>query len=311
MKILVAEDDAMSLRMLQVFLQRAGHEVVTAANGIEALERMQAEDAPRLLLLDWEMPQMDGIEVCSQLRSVVTDLPPYIIFITAKDGLGDMVRGLDAGASDFVRKPFNREELSARIRVGERTLMLQAQLWEARQQMEHLAMHDTLTETYNRRAMLEAMERELSFARRSGHQLAIAILDIDRFKMINDTHGHHIGDAVLRSFAAVMKQCIRKSDLLARWGGEEFLVMAHVSGAPSLAKHPLFERIRAAVESDGVEIEAGQTLHYTVSIGVTYCDGRESIDTVLRRADDGLYAAKNGGRNRVVTLLPEAEAQLA
>lgn len=186
MKILIADDDNVSRLLLHRLLNRWGFDSVEVADGEKALEIMRADDAPELVLLDWEMPKADGPEVCRQLRLMDKAVPPYIIFVTAKDTLFDLVLGLDMGASDFIRKPYKQEELRARIQVGIRTIALQTQLVEARNRMEHLAMYDMLTEVYNRRAIMDLFGRELSRCAREQHTLLVAMADLDYFKKLND-----------------------------------------------------------------------------------------------------------------------------
>lgn len=300
MKILVADDDKVSQRLLQHLLKSWGHEPVLASDGLEALAVMDGEEPPKLILLDWEMPGMDGLEVCQRIRQADNPTPPYIIFVTAKDTLNEMVKGLDVGASDFVRKPFNREELRARIRVGERTIGLQDELNKARKQMEHLAMYDPLTEVFNRRAMLDTLPRELARVRREGKTLAVGIADIDHFKIINDKYGHPAGDAALKHFVGILQSCVRTSDTIGRWGGEEFLILApmQTTGSNPIEQMTLFERIRSEVEAATLNHE-GTLIKFTVSIGVTFGHGSEGLDNLLSTADIALYHAKEGGRNQI------------
>lgn len=299
MKILLADDDRVSRRLLQVLLERWGHETVMAADGLEALEILDGPEPPMLILLDWEMPGLDGLEVCRRIGEEERASPPYIIFVTAKDAMVDMVRGLDAGAADFIRKPFNREELRARIRVGVRTLELQAELMEARRQMEELAMHDPLTEIFNRRALWDLLYKEVARCHRESAGLSVAVLDLDRFKQINDHHGHEGGDRILKEFVETAQACIRESDTLGRWGGEEFLLVAphSVPRSENSGLNPLFERLRKAVEERRILLD-GKVVSLTVSIGVAQLQAGEPVEHLVRRDDEALYQAKESGRNR-------------
>lgn len=301
MDILVAEDSKVSQAMLKAILGRWGHRVVLAADGLKALEIMDKPDAPQLILLDWIMPGMDGLDVCRKLLEDPSREPPYIIFLTAKDTMSDMVVGLGAGASDFIKKPFNREELHARINVGQRTLRLQKELVAAREKMANLAMIDPLTGAFNRRAMIEMIEKEQARTIRKGGAIWLALFDVDRFKQINDTHGHHVGDQVLVEFCDVIRKRIRKTDTLSRWGGEEFLLMAPAGDYElSLASvSPLFDRIRQSIEDTPVHAE-GKEIRYTTSAGVALLHAHDNLDLILQSADAALYEAKRGGRNRVV-----------
>jgi diguanylate cyclase (GGDEF)-like protein len=304
MKILVAEDDRVSQRLLEMLLKRWGHEVILASDGRQALDIMLSKDIPPLVLLDWEMPDMDGIDVCRKIREKEMVEAPYIIFLTAKDSSEYMVQGLEAGASDFIRKPFQKEELKARINVGIRTITLQQQLVSAHRMMERIAMQDLLTGVYNRRAMLEILPREIARAKREGSHLALGILDIDHFKTINDTYGHHAGDAALVAFAQLLKDSTRPYDTVCRWGGEEFMIVAPFledSGVKG-AEHPLFERIREGTEQLRVKVDT-RNLGFTVSIGLSMYTGEEEMEEVIRRADEALYDAKRSGRNRIAAHL--------
>lgn len=297
MRILIADDDLTSRLMLAAALKTWGHEPVVATNGLEAWEALRQPDAPALVVLDWVMPGMDGLEVLGQVRALDTPRPPYIIMLTGRSEGADIVAGLEAGADDYVGKPFNNEELRARLRVGERTLELQARLVEAREALAHQATHDSLTELPNRRAVLDQLGRELSRATRDGAELSIGMCDIDHFKAVNDTHGHQVGDDVLRGFAATMRAVVRDYDLVGRYGGEEFLLVA-----PRPAGHPRenpYERLRARVASTPVVTRAGEVA-ITVSIGVASRVGAVTVDALLAEADAALYQAKADGRNRVV-----------
>ena len=308
MKILVADDDSISRTVLQHLLLRWGHEPITACDGEEALAIMRGEDPPQLLLLDWEMPKLDGLEVCRELRELKTDLPPYIIFVTAKDSSSEIVRALEYGGSDFVKKPFNKDELGARIRVGVRNLQLQAELVQARKQMEHLAMYDALTGVYNRRAIMDILPREINRAERNQQCLAVAIADLDHFKTVNDRYGHAVGDTVLVEAVKTLQGCVRLSDCIGRWGGEEFILLTAVDKRfmDNQELPQLFERIRSAIEMQRIEHE-GQPIAITTSIGVTCASNGNSIEAILHAADMALYQAKNEGRNRICWGIPDSE----
>lgn len=296
MRALIADDDGSARYLLQKLLTRWGLEATVVSDGIAALEVMDQPDPPRLLLLDWEMPQMDGLEVCRVLRERDTLNPPYIIFLTAKRAPNDMVRALDAGASDCIRKPYDWDELHARIRVGARTLKLQDQLHAVQKEMRNLAMNDMLTGIYNRRAIAERLEQELARTRRSGVPLSVGLVDLDQLKEINDTWGHQSGDAAIIAIANTARKLIRKSDVLGRWGGDEFLIIA--LGEIENETNPLFERIRKSTEESAVMFD-GNEIPMTVSIGVATATADETVEELLHRADLALYHVKKNGRNGI------------
>jgi two-component system cell cycle response regulator len=300
MRILIAEDDLTSRNMLAAVLRKAGHEVMETVDGAETWKELQRPDAPRLVILDWMMPGMDGLEVIRQVRAVKTDRPPYLIMLTARGEKADIIAGLDAGANDYLAKPFDVGELRARVEVGRRMVEMQDALCKARDALAHEASHDPLTRIFNRRAVVSVLSRELSRESRQHHGLAAGICDIDHFKKINDTYGHMVGDDVLCAFTRLLRTGLRDYDCLGRIGGEEFLVIAPEvdnDGATNL-----FERLRMRVANTPISTRAG-TVTITVSIGVRIVREGDTIDTVLAAADDALYRAKKGGRNRVCLAL--------
>ncbi|HRZ82753.1 MAG TPA: diguanylate cyclase [Candidatus Hydrogenedentes bacterium] len=301
MRVLVAEDDPSSRVLLATMLKKWGHEPVCAADGLEAWNLLEQAGAPRLVLLDWVMPGLDGPEVCRRLRAVETSDPPFVIMLTGRAEKGDIILGLDAGANDYLAKPYDPEELRARLGVACRMLELQRGLLEARDRLEHLAMHDPLTGVLNRRAVLERLEQEIARAARSDGRLFVGMCDLDHFKRVNDTLGHQAGDDVLAVFTRRIAGNLRAYDSLGRYGGEEFLIIAPASGKPD--PRCLFERLRAEVEGSPIETRAGEVT-ISVSIGVADGPGKGSVDGLIEAADRALYLAKTQGRNRVV-LAPE------
>lgn len=297
MRILIAEDDVTSRDILIAFLEKQGHEVVVTLDGAQALQAMRQADAPKMAILDWMMPEMDGIDVCRNIRALDTEEPPYILMLTGKAERGDIVKGLDAGANDYLVKPFDFGELRARVDVGRRMVEMQSALIESRKALAHEATHDPLTNVLNRRAILKRLEEELARAERNGGELAIGMCDIDHFKQVNDTYGHQAGDEVLCGFVRTLTGCLRKYDSLGRLGGEEFLlILPLMAGTDCMS---LFERIRRHVSQNKIETCAGP-LSITVSIGVaSRAPGDVATDHLLQRADDALYVAKSTGRNRI------------
>jgi two-component system, cell cycle response regulator len=295
-RILVAEDDPVSRRVLEVFLLKRGFEVVTAANGTEALQLLEKDDAPRLAILDWMMPGMEGIQVCQKIRERPAQAYVYILLLTAKSQKEDLLKGLDSGADDYLTKPFDPQELHARLRVGLRILDLQDSLIAAREELRFRASHDALTGVSNRGAILETLRREHSRQMRAGGSFGIIMLDLDHFKTINDTRGHPCGDAVLQEAAKRMTLSVRAYDTVGRYGGEEFLIIVPAADAPSVLA--LAERIRKTFESKPIETQQGD-VSITASFGVAASSSAKQTppDALLRLADEALYRAKARGRN--------------
>jgi len=294
MRILIAEDDHTSRLMLQALVKKWGFAVVAVADGEEAWSIMQQPESPRLAVLDWMMPGMDGVEVCRRLRAVDNPEPPYLIMLTARGNKADIVEALKAGADDYVQKPFDPEELRARISVGCRILDLQQRLAE-------LANTDPLTGLYNRRRFFEGTREEIARSRRYQYPLSLLMVDVDHFKVVNDTYGHDAGDILLQHLAALFKNFLREGDMVGRLGGEEFaILLGHTDQdqAESVA-----ERIRQAVETQPVTYQ-DQQIKITLSIGVSQLSpAEEDPYPVLKRADDMLFLAKGKGRNCVVASL--------
>ena len=282
--------------MLAAILAKLGHEPLVVEDGLAAAAALERADAPPLVLLDWNMPGLEGPEVCRRLRQAASVSPPYVILLTARGSKDDVVRGLGAGANDYIAKPYDVGELMARIAVGTRMLELQTELVNARNALEFQALHDPLTGLPNRRALLERLTGELARAEREESPLAVGMCDLDHFKRINDAHGHAVGDAVLVAFARVAGSTLRVSDVVGRYGGEEFLVIA--PGSAGIPGEGPFERVVTTVAAHPVTV-GPQTIPVTVSIGVAGLSGRESVDSLLAAADAALYRAKAEGRNRV------------
>lgn len=296
MRILIADDDPVSRRLLEGTLVRLGHEVVSVSDGQEALVSLLSPDGPRLAILDWMMPGADGLDVCRTLRRRSAPYV-YVILLTARDRREDMVAGLDAEADDFLTKPFDKIELRARLRSGERVLGLQERLLKAQEALREQATHDHLTGLWNRGEILEELDRETARARREKRPLAVVMADIDHFKQINDTHGHQAGDAVLRQTAERMRSVMRNYDSIGRYGGEEFLFV--LPGCDLAEARQVAERARALV--NGAPHHVGDLdLQISISLGVAWAsDGSTEPTAIIKTADDALYRAKAKGRNRV------------
>jgi diguanylate cyclase (GGDEF)-like protein len=299
MKILIAEDDPTSQMILIAVVSEWGYEPVAVEDGMQALSVLQAEDPPRILLLDWEMPKLNGLALCQKIREVETSNPPYIILLTGRSQTEDIVKGLKAGANDYIAKPFENAELQARLQVGRRMLDLQYELNRAKEAMAFLANYDELTGLMNRRAVMKAMALEIERSKRSLQPLYICMCDIDHFKSINDTHGHIAGDTVLKEISQRFNSSLRPYDLCGRYGGEEFLIILNSKESDV---EQLFERLRQAI-ADKPFIYEQTEINVTISCGVTLysppADERNST-LLLTDADTALYEAKNTGRNRTV-----------
>jgi two-component system, cell cycle response regulator len=296
MRVLIAEDDVTSRLLLTRVLENWGFEVSATKDGEEALAAMQAEGAPRLAILDWMMPGMDGVDVCRRIRERVTLEPPYIILLTALGDKDSVVTGLGAGADDYVGKPYDPEELRARLEVGRRMIELNDELLEAQHALEILASTDSLTGVHNRGAIVGELEQELERAAREGNAFGLGMIDIDHFKQVNDVHGHAAGDVVLREVVQRAVGVLRPYDTLGRFGGEEFIVLVPGAGPEALGQ--ALGRIRRAIGSTPFVVD-GHELTVTVSIGGAV-HGAGSADHLIARADDAMYAAKVQGRDRVL-----------
>ena len=266
MKILVADDDAVSRRVLESMLVKWGYEVVTASDGAEAWKILRRPDAPQLAILDWMMPNVDGPGVCKKLRGRPGIPYVYILLLTDRSLERDLIEGLEAGADDYLTKPFNAQELKARLFSGKRILDFQAQLIAAREELRLLAIRDPLTGLFNRRYLEESLERELHRAARNSIPLGAIMIDIDHFKRFNDTWAHEAGDAVLREVSSLLRNSSRGGDIACRYGGEEFSLIL-TSTFPEATRQRA-ERFRQAAKSLDVRHDSLPLGGITISAGV-------------------------------------------
>lgn len=298
--VLLADDDPLTRRLVGSALVSWGYSLELAKDGNEAWAALTRPESPSLAVIDWIMPGLDGLEICRRLRQQRGSYV-YVLLLTAKSDKADLLVGLDAGADDYMRKPFELEELQARLRTGVRILRLEQEL---RQQ----ATKDALTGLWNRGAILDLVGQELQRGRRSRSHSALLVVDLDHFKSINDRFGHLVGDSVLQQCAQRMQRTLRSYDSIGRYGGEEFLVL--LPQCDPLSAQTVAERIRQAIEAKPVVVD-GRAIPVTTSIGVTTTFGELDANpaTLIQHADEALYAAKSNGRNRVQVWLPH-KAQL-
>jgi diguanylate cyclase (GGDEF)-like protein len=306
MRVLIAEDEPVSRRMIESQLLRWDYEVQIACDGFEALQILQQADAPKLAVIDWLMPGVDGIQLCQKIRQVKTDSYTYVLLLTGKHTQEDVVTGLEAGADDYLTKPFDPSELRMRLRTGKRILHLMDQLVAARESLRSLASHDGLTGLWNRSAILEILGNELGRAERHGSSLGLILFDIDHFKQINDAHGHLTGDHVLTEIAHVARSQTRPYDAVGRYGGEEFVVV--LPGCDELTAVSHAERLRTAISRAVVKAGNEQEVSITASFGVTVVERNSTptVEAMVQAADTALYRAKDSGRDKV-EFLPTAK----
>jgi diguanylate cyclase (GGDEF)-like protein len=309
MKILVADDDSVSRHLMQRTLQKFGYEVVLAENGRVAAEILSRRDGPRLALIDWMMPELDGPELCRGVRGLHQEGEyTYIVLLTSKQSSEDIVAGLEAGADDYITKPCQPAELRARLHTGCRILSLEKKLVQAREEMRYKATHDALTAIWNRASILSLMQSELERSIREGISTSVLLCDIDHFKQVNDNYGHLVGDIVLQEVANRLKSVVRSYDAVGRYGGEEFLIL--LSHCDDSTLEGRAEDVRAAIAATPV-VAGPEVLSISMSVGGVTCPKWSPglpMERILAHADAALYRAKTEGRNRiaVLDLLPTA-----
>lgn len=298
MKILIAEDDAAFRHLLQKLLSEWGYQVVAAQDGSEACQILLSEAAPKLAILDWKMPGMAGTQICRKVRAEHREPYIYIILLTAQRRDEDLVFGMEAGADDYILKPFKLQELRVRLRSGRRLIELQDELLAARAMLQAKASHDSLTGLVNREEILSMLDTVLAKSERDGGCVSAVMVDIDHFKKINDTFGHLTGDVVLRITAQKMHALMRPSDSIGRYGGEEFLIiLAECCDACAVT---FAQRVCASIGGDLQDTPEGM-IPVTISLGIASSCGNKRLDahSLLKAADAALYKAKERGRNRV------------
>jgi len=292
MNILVVEDSAIDRHQISRYLSEWGMDFQFVEDGREAWDLLQKPEAPELILLDWMLPGIDGIELCHKIRSWETGRKYiYTILLTAKDRKENLATAMSAGADDYLAKPVDPLELKARILVGKRILELQ-------QSLRFAASHDSLTQLFSRAEVLAGLERELARGQRTEQPLAVILGDIDHFKAINDSQGHVAGDEALREVGKKLKSALRQYDLAGRYGGEEFLLVLPNCELTSATNRA--EKIRELISQNPINTPVG-SISITMSFGVTVAKAQPKLTSkeLLHQADQALYRAKEHGRDRV------------
>jgi two-component system, cell cycle response regulator len=304
MKMLVADDDPVWRRMIEAMVREWGDEPVSCSDGREAWDALQSPARPSLAILDWLMPGLDGVDICRRLREEAASPYVYVLLLTAKDSKADLVKAFEAGADDYIKKPFDPEELRARLRAATRILDLQAALLKAQEDLRVLATRDSLTGLFNRRAVLDMLDRELSRAKRDDTPLGVLVVDVDHFKKVNDTYGHGAGDAVLHQVAERMLAAVRAYDAVGRYGGEELLIVLPECEEEDALRTA--ERTRLSIEASPCRAQEHE-IPVRVSIGVasTRTLGVYDAKALIHAADGALYRAKGAGRNRCELARPD------
>jgi two-component system, cell cycle response regulator len=309
LRILIAEDETVSRRVLKTTLESWGHDVIEACDGGVAWEVLQSVSAPKLAILDLTMPEMDGITVCHHVRQNQNANPVYIILLTSKSSKLDIVMGLEAGADDYVTKPFDADELHARVKVGIRMVELQlslaqrvAELEQAQETLRNLSLTDDLTGLYNRRGFFALAEQHLKTARRAKRQTSLIYIDMDDLKTINDTHGHKEGSSALQEIAEVLRSTFRSSDIMARIGGDEFVILE--TYAEQNEAQNSVARLQDNLRRRNVESARAYVL--SLSIGVAHVESDESltIEALLTRGDGLMYEEKRNKRRQQEPVTP-------
>jgi two-component system cell cycle response regulator len=299
--ILLVDDDPFIIRVLSDSLRDMGYSVVVAKNGCEALELAANGDYP-LILSDWVMPEMDGIELCKRIRSSQSPKYTYIILLTSLDKRDNIIEGLEAGANEYLVKPVNPAELTVRLKTARRIIDLERSLIKSLEEIRALSLKDPLTGAFNRRYMDDRLPREIKRAYRFKRPLSILMMDIDHFKSVNDNYGHHVGDLVLKAAMDALSINIRDEvDWIARYGGEEFLIV--LPETPPEGMMVAAERLRQIISSLRIKYDGGE-LGITASFGaanhlpVRQTPAVTSMQLVTL-ADRCMYNSKQTGRNKV------------
>lgn len=292
MDILIVDDDPITRLALCAAVEEWSFVPIVADSAEDALQILSSDTPPHLLIIDWSMPGMSGVELCKKLRARPDGQFFYILMVTGKDGNDAVVEAMESGADDFLSKPFDPRILKVRLGAGSRIVRLE-------QTLNQLASRDSLTQCWNRRMIDELMTSAIAESSRKGTPLTLMVIDIDHFKKVNDTYGHASGDIALKHTVELLNQNLREYDQVGRYGGEEFVVLL-----PSTDKDSAWgiaERIRSSIQFSPAVISDSESIPLTVSIGIAETHhGDETPLSLFERGDKALYTAKQSGRNRVV-----------
>lgn len=298
MKVLIAEDDPSANLLLKRLLFSWGFSIITAFDGTKAWEILQEEDVPQIAILDWMMPGMDGLEVCSRIREREKgrEQYTYVIMLTGRSDKEDIVTGIDAGADDYIIKPFHKMELRARLQTGQRIIELQTACRTANKKLLIMSRLDPLTGALSRSAMLDDLDLAMYRSKRDKKSLSISLVDIDKLKEMNERHGRSAGDQILQDSVRKINACTRRTDCLGRFGGDELLVI--MLGTDVDTGMTICHRIKKAIAEKKIVIN-DQSFPVTVSQSLAVWDGKASIEEFIASAEHALLVTKTHGRNRV------------
>jgi len=297
--ILIAEDDPVARRLLEKNLKEWGYQVFKADDGEKAWEILKKPDV-RIAILDWIMPELEGPELCARLRQARKPLYTYLILLTARDTSFDIIRGLEAGADDYMTKPVNLLELKARLKTAARIIELEDRLLQAQRKLIRLATTDSLTHAWNRRSIIRFIKEEIDRYLRGGKPFGLLMIDMDNFKQINDLFGHQAGDAVLQNLVRLFKKNLRNYDRVGRYGGDELIVL--LPGSDICYTGLVASRLLELCRHSKISTRAGQKISLSLSIGGTSTDSltQVEINNLIQTSDRALYLAKKLGRDRVI-----------
>ncbi|HET9177319.1 MAG TPA: diguanylate cyclase [Terriglobia bacterium] len=296
MKVLVADDEPVNRRLLEILLNKWGYEVSVAADGQEAWRHLQGAASPRIAILDWMMPEMDGVEVCRKIREDKSRRPVYVLLLTAKQATEDANGRYESVADDYLPKPYAAHELKARLRAGKRILELEDQLREAGEALQVETTRDTLTGLWSRSSILEILHREIHRGGRQNSSLTLLMIDIDDLGQINHHHGHLAGDAVMREAARRIRNSIRVYDSLGRYSGGQFVIVSpdcDRSGAMTQA-----QRIQSTISEEAFKTFKGD-FPVTISTGIAVGSSTHQADELISAAEAALAQARKAGPNRI------------